>query len=130
MEKYLMFNQTPVNGQVDARGDFYCAPLSKFRGFTQTGTTRTEMTLLFEPMMGPIELASNAYPADVSDTVVLTITTDTHKAVTEAIMNAINAPATEGSGKGVIVVADVANAIFLASEITGIAVVVQAPAAA
>ena len=130
MEKYLMFNQTPANGQVDARGDFYCAPLSKFRGFTQTGTTRTEMTLMFEPMAGPIELGTNLAGADVSDTVVLTITTDTHKAVAEAILNVIHAPATEGSGKGVIVVADIVNSIFLTSEITGIAVVVQAPAAA
>mgnify|MGYP003681707389 CR=1 FL=1 len=125
-----MFNQTPANGQVDARGDFYCVPASRFRGFAQTGTTRTEITLLFDPAEGEIEIATNAYPSNVADQVVLTITTDTHKAVASAILNAIQSPAIEGSGKGFVVIADVVNSIFLTSAITGVAVTIQAAAAA
>ena len=83
---FLYFSKAGTNGQIDAAHDVYCVPASKLRGMTNTGTTRTELTLMFEPIEGPIELASNAYPADVSDTVVLTVAQDTADDVAKALI--------------------------------------------
>ena len=95
---------------------------------TNTGTSRTELTLMFEPIEGPIELASNAYPADVSDTVVLTVAQDTADDVAKALIAAINA-GPHASG-GVITIADLANQSFFNSNITDVAITVQTAGAA
>jgi len=140
MEKYLYFNNAAAgDGQIDAADDVVCYKASDFRGAVQNGTTRTEITLLFAPMFGELELAANAYPASVSDTVVLTITSDKHKEVLAAIIDAINAPMIAGNGKGLIVIADDMNAKYLSVDpdsagvavaISGTVNVTQTPAAA
>jgi|5_EtaG_2_1085323.scaffolds.fasta_scaffold03326_4 hypothetical protein len=139
MEKYLYFNNAGTNGQIDAADDILCVPVSRFMGFGQPGTTRTEMTMYFKPLEGPIELASNAYPAEVHDTVVLTITSDKHKEVIDAIIAAIDAPIISGHGKRVITIADDMNGTYLSVDpdssgtavaISGCVITCQTPAAA
>tara|TARA_R100001377_G_scaffold83873_1_gene66211 strand:- start:618 stop:1013 length:396 start_codon:yes stop_codon:yes gene_type:complete len=128
--KYLYFNNAGTNGQIDAADDVVCYRASDFRGAVQNGTTRTEITLLFAPMFGELEVGSDL-GANVSDTVVLTITTDKHKEVLTAIIDAINAPIIAGGpGKGLIVVADDMNLKYLTSDISGTVNVTQTPAAA
>ena len=131
MEKYLYFNNAAAgDGQIDAADDVVCYKASDFRGAVQNGTTRTEITLLFAPMFGEIELASDL-GANVSDTVVLTILTDKHKEVLTSIIDAINSPMIAGSpGKGLIVIADDMNGEYLSSNISGTINVTQTPAAA
>tara|TARA_R110000764_G_C10694978_1_gene344361 strand:+ start:36 stop:452 length:417 start_codon:yes stop_codon:yes gene_type:complete len=138
MEKYLYFNNAGTDGQIDAADDVLCVPASRFRGFNQPGTTRTEITLYFAPVEGPIELGTNLASASVSDTVVLTITSDKHKEVIDAIISAIDAPVIAGSGKNVITIADDMNAKYLSVDpdsagvavaISGCVIVCQAPAA-
>ena len=90
-EVYLYFNNAGTDGQIDTAHDVYCVPMSKFRGMTNVGTSRTELSLMFEPIEGPIELASNAYPADVSDVVTLTVAQDTADDVMKALIEAFNA---------------------------------------
>ena len=125
---FLYFCKAGTNGQIDAAHDVYCVPASKFRGMTNTGTTQAELTLFFEPIEGPIELASNAYPADVSDTVVLTVKEDTADDVAKALIAAINS-GPHASG-GAITIADLANQTFFNSNITDVAITVQVAAAA
>ena len=84
--------------------------------------------MFFEPIEGPIELASNAYPADVSDTVVLTVKEDTADDVAKALIAAINS-GPHASG-GAITIADLANQTFFNSNITDVAITVQVAAAA
>tara|TARA_R100000988_G_scaffold102832_3_gene79640 strand:- start:6 stop:395 length:390 start_codon:yes stop_codon:yes gene_type:complete len=125
---FLYFCKAGTNGQIDAAHDVYCVPASKFRGMTNTGTNQLELTLFFEPIEGPIELASNAYPADVSDTVVLTVKEDTADDVAKALIAAINS-GPHASG-GAITIADLANQTFFNSNITDVAITVQVAAAA
>ena len=127
-EVYLYFNNAGTDGQIDTAHDVYCVPMSKFRGMTNVGTSRTELSLMFEPIEGPIELASNAYPADVSDVVTLTVAQDTADDVMKALIEAFNAgPHATG---GVIVIADDSASEYFNSNITGVAMTVQAAAAA
>ena len=125
---FLYFSKAGTNGQIDAVHDVYCVPASKLRGMTNTGTSRTELTLMFEPIEGPIELATNAYAADVSDTVVLTVAQDTADDVVKALIAAINA-GPHASG-GAITIADLANQSFFNSNITDVAITVQVAGAA
>ena len=140
MEKWLYFNDNGTNGQVDAANSVYCVPASKFRGFNQNGTTRTRIVMMFDPLEGEIEIATNAYPSNVADIVELNITSDKHKEVIDAIVAAIDAPTIAGSGKQVITIADDMNAKYLSIDpdssgtavaITSIeGITVQVPAAA
>ena len=120
---FLYFCKAGTNGQIDAAHDVYCVSTSKFRGMTNTGTSRTELTLFFEPIEGPIELAANAYPGDKSDIVVLTVAQDTADDVAKALIAAINA-SPHASG-GAITIADLANQKFYNSNITDVAITVQ-----
>ena len=125
---YLYFNNAGTNGQIDTAHDVYCVPVSKFRGMTNVGTGRDELVLMFEPIEGPIELATNAYPADVSDTVTLTVAQDSAPTVIKALIAAFNAgPHATGD---VITIADDSAGVYFNSNITGVATVVQAAAAA
>jgi hypothetical protein len=125
---FLYFSKAGTNGQIDAAHDVYCVPASKLRGMSNTGTTRTELTLFFEPIEGEIEIATNAYPSNVSDTVVLTVAQDTADDVAKALVAAINAgPHANG---GAIVIADLLNQSFFNSNITDVAITVQVAAAA
>jgi hypothetical protein len=63
--------------------------------------------MLFAPIEGQID------NADVSDVVTLTITSDKHKEVIEAILAAIDAPKVAGTGKSMIVIADLMLQDFL-----------------
>ena len=120
---FLYFSKAGTNGQIDAAHDVYCVPASKLRGMTNTGTSRTELTLMFEPIEGPIELASNAHAADVSDLVVLTVAQDTADDVAKALVAAINAgPHSNG---GAITIADLANQKFFNSNITDVGITVR-----
>ena len=123
MANFLYFSKAGTNGQIDAEHDVYCVPASKLRGVTNTGTTRAELTLFFEPIEGNIELAANAYPGDKSDIVVLTVVTDTADDVAKAIISAVN------SGphvSGPITIADLATQTFFNSNITDVSITVQA----
>jgi hypothetical protein len=127
-EVYLYFNNADSNGQIDTAHDVYCVPVSKFRGMTNVGTSRTELSLMFAPIEGEIELATNAYPADVSDVITLTVTQDKADDVAKALIAAFNAgPHATGS---VIVIADDSASEYFHADITGCAPTVQAAAAA
>ena len=124
---FLYFSKAGTNGQIDAAHDVYCVPASNLKGMTNTGTTRTELTLMFEPIEGQIELASDL-AATVADKVVLTVAQDTADDVAKALIAAINAgPHANG---GAIVIADLANQKFFNSNITDVAITVQVAATA
>ena len=124
---FLYFSKAGTNGQIDAAHDVYCVPASNLKGMTNTGTSRTELTLMFEPIEGQIELASDL-AATVADKVVLTVAQDTADDVAKALIAAINAgPHANG---GAIVIADLVNQKFFNSNITDVAITVQVAATA
>ena len=132
MEKYLYFCKGGSGDKLfNAAHDVAVYPVSSFRGFTNQTTTQTHLGMLFAPIEGQID------NADVSDVVTLTITSDKHKEVIEAILAAIDAPKVAGTGKSMIVIADAPNSEFLsvgpdssgtAVAITGVAMTIQAGA--
>jgi len=124
---FLYFCKAGTNGQIDAAHDVYCVPASNLKGMTNTGTSRTELTLMFEPIEGQIELASDL-AATVADKVVLTVAQDTADDVAKALIAAINA-GPHASG-GVITIADLLNQSFFNSNITDVAITVQVAATA
>ena len=127
---FLYFSKAGTNGQIDAAHDVYCVPASKLRGMTNTGTTRTELTLMFAPIEGvsDYEDATDATRAgDISDLVVLTVKQDTADDVAKALIAGINS-GPHASG-GAITVADLANQKFFNSNITDVAITVRAASA-
>ena len=133
MEKYLYFCKGGSGDKLfDAAHDVAVYPVSSFRGFTNQTTTQTHLGMLFAPIEGQID------NADVSDVVTLTITSDKHKEVIEAILAAIDAPKVAGTGKSMIVIADLMLQEFLsvgpdssgtAVAISDMSITVQAGAA-
>ena len=124
---FLYFSKAGTNGNIDAAHDVYCVPASKLRGMTNTGTSRTELTLMFEPIEGisDYEDASDATRGgDISDLVVLTVAEDTADDVAKALVAAINA-GPHASG-GVITIADLASQTFFNSNITDVGITVRA----
>jgi hypothetical protein len=108
MEKYLYFCKGGSGDKLfNAAHDVAVYPVSSFRGFTNQTTTQTHLGMLFAPIEGQID------NADVSDVVTLTITSDKHKEVIEAILAAIDAPKVAGTGKSMIVIADLMLQDFL-----------------
>ena len=134
MEKYLYFCKGGSGDKLfNAAHDVAVYPVSSFRGFTNQTTTQTHLGMLFAPIEGQID------NADVSDVVTLTITSDKHKEVIEAILAAIDAPKVAGTGKSMIVIADLMLQDFLpvgpdssgtAVAISDMSITVQAGAAA
>ncbi len=123
---FLYFSKAGTNGQIDAAHDVYCVPASKLRGMSNTGTSRTELTLFFEPIEGisDYEDATDATRGgDISDLVVLTVAQDTADDVAKALVAAINA-GPHASG-GAITIADLANQSFFNSNITDVAITVR-----
>ena len=123
---FLYFSKAGTNGQIDAAHDVYCVPASKLRGMSNTGTTRTELTLFFEPIEGisDYEDASDATRGgDISDLVVLTVAEDTADDVAKALVAAINA-GPHASG-GAVTIADLANQSFFNSNITDVSITVR-----
>ena len=133
MEKYLYFCKGGSGDKLfNAAHDVAVYPVSSFRGFTNQTTTQTHLGMLFAPIEGQID------NADVSDVVTLTITSDKHKEVIEAILAAIDAPKVAGTGKSMIVIADIMLQEFLpvgpdssgtAVAISDMSITVQAGAA-
>ena len=133
MEKYLYFCKGGSGDKLfNAAHDVAVYPVSSFRGFTNQTTTQTHLGMLFAPIEGQID------NADVSDVVTLTITSDKHKEVIEAILAAIDAPKVAGTGKSMIVIADLMLQEFLsvgpdssgtAVAISDMSITVQAGAA-
>ena len=133
MEKYLYFCKGGSGDKLfNAAHDVAVYPVSRFRGFSNQTTTQTHLGFLFAPIEGQID------NADVSDVVTLTITSDKHKEVIEAILAAIDAPKVAGTGKSMIVIADLMLQEFLsvgpdssgtAVAISDMSITVQAGAA-
>ena len=114
MEKYLYFCK---GGSADklfnAEHDVAVYPVSSFRGFTNQTTTQTHLAMCFKPIEGEVGDADGGGD-DVNDVVTLTITANKHKEVIEAILAAIDAPKVAGTGKSMIVIADLMLQEFLA----------------
>ena len=137
MEKFLYFNS---NGDTafDESDKCYCVPVSRFRGFNHTSGATGEITMAFEPVEGPIELGTNLASADVSDLITLSSTANKQKEVMASILAAMDAPKVSGTGKSMVVIADIMLQEFLsvgpdssgpAVAISDISITVQAGAA-
>ena len=137
MEKYLYFCKGGTDLAFNAAHDVAVYPVSSFRGFTNQSTTETHLAMCFKPIEGEVGDADGGGD-DVNDVVTLTITSDKHKEVIEAILAAIDAPKVAGTGKSMIVIADLMLQEFLsvgpdssgtAVAISDMSITVQAGAA-
>tara|TARA_R100001015_G_C4576633_1_gene133802 strand:- start:59 stop:475 length:417 start_codon:yes stop_codon:yes gene_type:complete len=138
MEKYLYFCKGGTDKAFNAAHDVAVYPVSSFRGFTNQSTTETHLAMCFKPIEG--EVGDDAGGGDdVNDVVTLTITANKHKEVINAVLAAIDAPKVAGTGKSMIVVADIMLQEFLpvgpdssgtAVAISDLSITVQAGAAA
>ena len=118
MDKYLLFNEAASAGAVgDAAHDVVCYPLSKFKGFTNTGTTDTQLQMIFEGL----EEGSADGDASSVDTITLTITQNKHVEAMKDISNAI-----ASNISGVIVIADRVGSDFVSSYVTASSISVSA----
>ena len=138
MEKYLYFCKGGTDKAFNAAHDVAVYPVSSFRGFTNQTTTETHLAMCFKPIEGEVGDAEGGGD-DVNDVVTLTITANKHKEVIEAILAAMDAPKVAGTGKSMIVVADIMLQEFLAVgpdssgtavAISDMSITVQAGAAA
>ena len=132
MEKYLYFNSNGTTA-FDEANKCYCVPVSKFRGFNDNVGSTDNISMFFAPAEGNLD------DANVSDIVTLNITANKQKEVIEAILAAIDAPKVAGTGKSMIVIADLMLQDFLpvgpdssgnAVAISDMSITVQAGAAA
>ena len=138
MEKYLYFCKGGTDLAFNAAHDVAVYPVSSFRGFTNQSTTETHLAMCFKPIEGEVGDADGGGD-DVNDVVTLTITANKHKEVIEAILAAMDAPKVSGTGKSMVVIADIMLQEFLsvgpdssgtAVAISDISITVQAGAAA
>ena len=138
MEKYLYFCKGGTDKAFNAAHDVAVYPVSSFRGFTNQSTTETHLAMCFKPIEGEVGDADGGGD-DVNDVVTLTITANKHKEVINAVLAAIDAPKVAGTGKSMIVVADIMLQEFLpvgpdssgtAVAISDLSITVQAGAAA
>ena len=138
MEKYLYFCKGGTDKAFNAAHDVAVYPVSSFRGFTNQSTTETHLAMCFKPIEGEVGDADGGGD-DVNDVVTLTITANKHKEVIEAILAAMDAPKVAGTGKSMIVVADIMLQEFLpvgpdssgtAVAISDMSITVQAGASA
>ena len=113
MEKNLYFCKGGTDLAFNAAHDVAVYPVSSFRGFTNQSTTETHLAMCFKPIEGEVGDADSGGD-DVNDVVTLTITANKHKEVIEAILAAMDAPKVAGTGKSMIVVADIMLQEFLA----------------
>ena len=114
MDKYLLFQeQGTANAVGETVHDLACYPLSRFKGFTNTGTTNTELQMIFEG------LEEGVADGDVSsvDTVTLTITANKHVEATKDIVNAI-----ASNISGIIVISDNLTDEYVSSYVTASAI--------
>ena len=139
MEKYLYFCKGGSGDKLfNAAHDVAVYPVSSFRGFTNQSTTQTHLAMCFKPIEGEVGDADGGGD-NVNDVVTLTITANKHKEVIEAILAAMDAPKVSGTGKSMVVIADIMLQEFLsvgpdssgtAVAISDVSITVQAGAAA
>ena len=92
MEKYLYFRTEATDANDDATGDSACFPASSLMGMQPTSDTA--LTLYFKSMVrrDPTGSVDHANSLDNHDSVVLTISANTHITAMRVIANAINNP--------------------------------------
>lgn len=116
MNKFLLFNEQATKGTIgDAAHDVLCVPVERFQGFTNEGTTATQITMFFNSI-------EEGLADDAVDKVVLTITENEHVAVMKAISNAITNE--DRFGDGVIVIGDANAGTFISENVTGVTITV------
>ena len=118
MTKYLLFNeQGTANAVGEAAHDIACYPIERFKGFTNTGTTNTELQMIFEG------LEEGAAEGDASsvDTITLTITANKHVEAMKDITRAISGT----NSTKLVVISDALNSDFVSSYVTGCAISVS-----
>lgn len=119
MNKYLLFNEQATTADIGgAAHDVYCVPVERFIGFTNEGTTETEVTMFFAGM----EEGQGDGDASSVDKVVLTITINKQVEVMKAIANAITNE--DRFGDGVVIVGDANAGTFIHEDVTGVTVTV------
>jgi hypothetical protein len=116
MEKILLFNEQGTTASIgDAAHDVAGYPVSKFRGFTNLGTTDTELEMVFDSMEDANDLV-------LYDNVKLTITANKHLSVMADIWRAIHGGP---HSDGVITIFDAEDTTTkVSSDITGITITV------
>ena len=113
MEKFLYFMEQ-TDGAFDGANDAVCRPVSAFAGFGVTNTTTLD--LYFKGLLEDSGGTNH-------DKVTLTITTNKHKEVMEAISDKM----VYGTDP-FIVVADDSNSVFIHPDVTGCDITVTAAA--
>ena len=90
MEKYLYFRTEATDANDDATGDSACFPASSLMGMQPTSDTA--LTLYFKSMLrrDPTGSVDHANSLDNNDSVILTISANTHLAAMRAIVDAIS----------------------------------------
>ena len=117
MEKILLFNEQATTASIgDAAHDVAGYPVSKFRGFTNLGTTDTELEMVFDSMEDANDLV-------LYDNVKLTITANKHLSVMSDIWRAIYSSG-PGYTDGVITIFDAETSKSVSSDVTGVTVTV------
>ena len=92
MERYFYFRTEATDADDDATGDSACFPVSSLKGMQPTADT--SLTLYFESMVrrDPTGSVDSANSLDNNDTVVLTISANTHLVAIQAITEAATGP--------------------------------------
>ena len=91
-QKYLYFRTEATDGDDDATGDSACFPASSLMGMQPTSDTA--LTLYFKSMLrrDPTGSVDHANSLDNNDSVILTVSANTHLTAIRAIGEAINNP--------------------------------------
>ena len=92
MEKYLYFRTEATDADDDATGDSACFPASSLMGMQPTSDTA--LTLYFKSMLrrDPTGSVDHVNSLDNNDSVILTISANTHLVAMQAITEAIVGP--------------------------------------
>ena len=108
-EQYLLFNKVNIENEVgETAHDVACYPVSRFKGFTNTSTTNTDITMHFEG----IEEGMADGDASSVDYVRMTITANKHVEVIRDIVKAMN------TSSNLVVICDMLNNEFASKHIT------------
>jgi len=117
MEKLLVFNEQATLASIgDAAHDVAAYPSGKFRGFTNLGTTDTELEMIFDSIEDANDLV-------LYDMVKLTITANKHTSVMADIYRAIHATG-PGYTDGVLTVFDANTGISASNDISAVVITV------
>ena len=92
MERYLYFRTEATDANDDATGDSACFPASSLMGMQPTSDTA--LTLYFKSMLrrDPTGSVDHVNSLDNNDSVILTISANTHLVAMQAITEAIVGP--------------------------------------